>query len=159
MSTDELVIPGSKKKVLLVLFLGIGFVLVGIFLILKGEPWGWPVAGFFGLAIPAALWMLAPNNSYLKLDRVGVEIKTPWKPTQIKWDDVDEFFVATLYGNKMIGIRYSNSYRGMEIGRKVASAVSGLEGALPNHFQGSPEEICEKLNQWRLRFGAMRSNP
>jgi hypothetical protein len=41
----------------------------------------------------------------------------------------------------------------MEIGRKVASAISGLEGALPNHFQGSPEELCEKLNQWKQRFG------
>jgi hypothetical protein len=159
MAGDELIIPGSRKKALLVLLIGTGFVVGGIFLILKGEAWGWLVAGFFGPAIPVALWMLSPNNSYLKLDRNGVEMKTFWRPMQIKWTDVDDFFVTTIYGNKMVGIRYSSTYRSMNIGRKLASAISGVEGALPNHFQSSPEEICEKLNQWRQRFGALRSNP
>jgi len=62
-------------------------------------------------------------------------------------------YVATIYGNKMIGIRYSTSYGKMEAARKVASAISGVEGALPNHFKSSPEEICEILNRWRQRFG------
>jgi hypothetical protein len=31
--------------------------------------------------------------------------------------------------------------------------VSGVEGALPNHFKSSPEELCETLNRWRQKFG------
>jgi hypothetical protein len=159
MAGDELIIPGSRKKALLVLCIGIGFVVGGIFLILQGLVWGWLVSGFFGLAIPVALWMLVPNNSYLKLDRDGVEMKTFWRPTRIKWTDVDDFYVATLYGNKMVGIRYSGTYRGMKIGRQLASTLSGVEGALPDQFQSSPEEICDRLNQWRQRFGALQSDP
>ena len=153
-----MIIPGSRKKVILVLLLGIGFVAMGAFLIHIGEPWGWLVAGFFGLAIPVAGWMLMPNNNYLKLDRNGVEMKAFRKPALIRWTDVDDFYVATMYGNKMIGIRYSSSYRGMEIGRKVVSAMSGVEGALPDHFQRSPEDICEELNRWRRRFSGARSD-
>lgn len=159
MNDDELMIPGSKKKVFLVLLIGIGFVAMGAFLIHIGEPWGWLVAGFFGLAIPAAVWMLMPNNNCLKLDRNGVEMRTLWKPALIRWADVDDFYVTTMHGNKMIGIQYSASYRGMEVGRKVASAISGIEGALPDHFQRSPEDICEELNRWRRRFGGARSAP
>lgn len=80
-------------------------------------------------------------------------MKAFFKPMQVKWTDVEHFYVATVYGNKMIGIRYSTSYGKMEAARKVASAISGVEGALPNHFKSSPEEICEILNRWRQRFG------
>ena len=159
MGTDELTIPGSRKKAVLLLFISVALVAVGIFLIVKGEVWGWLMAGFFGLGIPAAIWMLLPNHSYLRLDHDGLEMKAFFKPMQLKWTDVEDFHVATLYGNKMIGIRYSSSYGKMEIGRKLASAISGVEGAIPNHFKSSPEEICETLNRWRQKFGNKRSNP
>jgi hypothetical protein len=111
------------------------------------------MVAFFSLGIPIALWMLATNKSYLKLDRNGVEALSPWRSTLIKWTDVDGFYVATMYGNKMIGIEYSSSYKGMAAGRKVAAFLSGgMEGALPNHYQGSPEEICDTLNRWRQKY-------
>lgn len=157
-AADELIIPGSRKKAVSLLFIAAALVAVGIFLIVIGEAWGWLMAGFFGLGIPVAIWMLRPNNSYLKLDHSGLEMKAFFNPRQIKWTDVEDFYVATIYGNKMIGIRYSSSYGKMAIGRKVASVISGVEGALPNHFQSPPEEICEILNRWRRKFGQERSN-
>ena len=153
MDGEQLIIPGSKKKALWILIGAIALVAVGVFLIHIGEWWGWVMVGFFSLAVPIAIWMLATNRSYLKLDRNGVEAMSPWKPTLIRWTDVDGFYVATLSGNKMIGIEYSSAYKGMAAGRKVAAFLSGMEGALPNHYQATPEEICETLNRWRQRYG------
>ncbi len=150
---EELIIPGSRKKAVALLCIALALVAVGIFLIVRGEVWGWLMAGFFGLGIPVAIWMLRPSNSYLKLDHNGLEMKAFLNPMRLKWTDVEDFYVATIYGNKMVGIRYSSSYAQMEAGRKLASAVSGVEGALPNHFKSSPEEICETLNRWRQKFG------
>ena len=151
--SDELIIPGSRKKALLVLLLAVGFVTGGAFLILKGEPFGWVVAGFFALGIPVALLMLRPGASYLKLDREGLEMARPFKLFRLKWTDVEDFYIVKMYGKKFIGIRYTSSYD-QETARKLAAAISGgIEGALPNHFRGSPEEICEQLNRWKRRFG------
>jgi hypothetical protein len=38
---STLVIEGSKMKAIQVLLIGIAFVVVGVFLIMKGQPWGW----------------------------------------------------------------------------------------------------------------------
>lgn len=155
MSGDELVIPGSRRKAVLLLLIALGLVAGGVFLIVQGQSFGWVVAGFFALGIPLALFMLfRPNGNYLKLDRNGVELVRPYKPWRLAWRDVEEFYVVKMYGNKLIGIRYAASYASEQTARKVASAVTGVEGALPDHFTSSPEELCEKLNQWRQRFGA-----
>jgi hypothetical protein len=151
MGDDELVIPGSRRKAVLLLLIALGLVSGGVFLILHGEPFGWVVGGFFALGIPVSLFMLRPKSSYLKLDRDGVEIARPFKPFRLKWTDVEGFYIVKMYGLKFIGIHYTSSYD-KETARKLAAAISGgIEGALPNHFRGSPEEICEKLNRWRRR--------
>jgi hypothetical protein len=152
MADEELIIPGSRKKAIWVLLAAIALVAVGVCLIALGEFWGWVMVGFFSIAIPIAIWLIASNRSYLRLGRNGVEVMAPWRPTLIRWADVDEFYVATLSGNKMIGIEYSSAYRGLAAGRKVAAFLSGMEGALPNQYQASPEEICATLNQWRQKY-------
>ncbi len=153
MNDDVLIFEGSRKKATLALFLSIGFVVLGLFMISEGKWFGWLTVGFFGLGIPASLFMLGPNGIFLKLDKSGIEMRTAFKPTKLKWADVESFYVGKIYNNKMIGISYSSSFKKMETGRNVASVLSGMEGALPNSFKNSPEEICEKLNLWKKRFG------
>ena len=154
MSDDELVIPGSRRKAVLLLLIALGLVGGGAILIRTGEPFGWVAVGFFSLGIPLALFMLRPRATYLKLDRDGVHLVQPFRPWRLAWSDVEEFYLVKMYGNKMIAIRYAGSYASQRTARKVAEAVTGMEGALPDHFTSSPEELCEKLNQWRQRFGA-----
>jgi hypothetical protein len=152
MSGDELVIPGSRRKAVLLLLIALGLVGGGVFLIVIGQPFGWIVAGFFALGIPLALLLLRPT--YMKLDREGVRIVVPFRSWRLAWSDVEEFYLVTMYGNRMIAIRYAAPYAGQRTARKVAEAMSGMEGALPDHFTRSPEELCETLNQWRRRYGA-----
>jgi hypothetical protein len=157
MSDDQLIIRGSRKKAVVLLLIAVALVAGGAFLILQGQRFGWLVACFFALGIPLAVCMLRPNATYLKLDRDGVQLARPWEPVRLKWSDVDEFYVVKIYGSKFIGIRYSASYPSTRTARKLASAITGVEGALPNHFTSPPEEVCEKLNQWRRRFGGATS--
>ena len=154
MADEELIIPGSRQKAVWVLLAAIALLAVGVFLIRIGHFWGWVMVAFFSPGIPVAIWLLVSGQSYLRLDPIGVEVKSPWKPALIKWTDVNGFYVATLHGNKMIAIAYSSSYQGMASGRKVAAFLSGMEGALPNHYQASPEEVCETLNRWRKKYGS-----
>jgi len=153
MNDDVLIFEGNRKKAALLLFLSSGFVILGVFIISKGGWGGWIFIGIFGLGIPVFIFMLRPNSVYLKLDKSGIEMKTTYKPMKLRWADVESFYVGKIYSTKMIGFTYSSSFKNMEAGRKVASVLTGMEGALPNSFKSTPEEICEKLNLWKKRFG------
>ena len=152
-SDEPLIIPGSRKKAALVLVAAIALVAVGVFLLHIGHFWGWVMIGFFSLGIPVAIYMMLPGRNSLRLDRDGLHMDALVKPLKLRWSEVDEFYLATLHGNKMIGIRYSSSYGQLRLARQVAWRLSGMEGALPNQFVLPPEEVCETLNRWRAKFG------
>ncbi len=153
MNDDVLIFEGSKKKAALLLLIAILLVLMGLFIASKGKWFGWVVVSFFGLGIPVSLWMLMRGPASLRLDKTGIEMKGLFKTLALKWSDVDGFYSGKTHGNKMIGITYSNRYNKEKAARKVAFALSGMEGALPDHFKRPPEEICEKLNLWKQKYG------
>ena len=154
MSDDVLIFEGSKKKAALLLLISTIFVLIGLLMISEGKWFGWVAVGFFGLGIPVSLFMLKRGTTYLRLDKNGIEIKPSFKPMAlIKWRDVDGFYIGKIYGNKMIGITYSRFYNKQTAARKIAVALADMEGAIPDHFKSSPEDICEKLNLWKQKYG------
>jgi hypothetical protein len=146
---SSLIIKGSKLKAVQILLLGIGFVAMGIYLVMINKAFGWLCIAFFGLAIPVAILQLL-RNSYLKLDLNGFEVNPGINPWKLNWEDVESFYVGKIHGNKMIGIEFSESYSEMKTGRKISSSMSGMEGAINNQFKMSPELICEHLNKWKL---------
>ena len=90
-------------------------------------------------------------------------MSTPPKPMKLSWSDVDEFYVgyirSGLSRTKMIGIRYSKSYNPQKTGRKISESLTGMEGALPNHFNRSAEEICEVLNRYKHQYSETQDQP
>lgn len=98
----------------------------------------------------------------LLADRSGIEMKTLFKPMTLSWSDVDEFYIgytkAGLSRTKMIGIRYSESYKRQQNGSQVSAGLTGMEGALPDHFNGSAEEICETLNRFKREYSGNTSH-
>jgi len=134
---------GSSAFVLLLLFIG------------KGELWTYLGVAFFGLGIVFSIYMLLPGTIRLKVDSSGVEMKTLFKPVKLAWSDVDHFSVQRVPSaplTKMIGIKYSDSYRKHEAGRKFAASFTGAEGALPDHFNRPAEEICAILNDYKQKY-------
>lgn len=151
-----IVLTGNKKQAVLLLLTSLALVAVSVVSVLNGKMFGWAGIVFFGLGILFAIYMLSPNAIRMQIDKNGIEMKTLFKPMKLAWSDVNGFYVAQartgLSRTKMIGIEFSESYKNIRAAR-VSSAIIGAEGGLPNHFNRSPEEICEILNEAKQRWG------
>jgi hypothetical protein len=141
----------SRKKAIL-LFLGCGaFVAVGV-LALGEKPWlGWACILFFGLGLLVSLLMMLPGSTYLKLDESGFEMSSLFRRHRLRWDEVDGFGLAAVADQRMIAIAYNDTYRQQAAARRLSSAMTGLEGAIPNHYEAPIEEIIEALLAWKTR--------
>ena len=161
MDDEVIVLTGNKKQAVLLLLGSAAFVAIGIALVATGNKMGWLCIIFFSLGILTSIFMLTPNATRLQIDKNGIEMKTFFKPVKIEWSDVNGFYVdhiRTGYSKtKVIGIEYSESYKKLRAGRQISSALTGMEGALPNHFNRPAEEICEILNKSKQKWGSRAS--
>ena len=155
MNDETIIFAGNRKKPILVALGSAVFVCL-IFFTGKGDTFSFLGIAFFGLGILVSLYSLIPGTIQLKVDRAGVEMKSLFKPLKISWMDVDEFYVGYIRSGftrtKMISIRYSASYKRLRAGRKILKVATGMEGALPDHFNRSAEEICEILNSYKRKY-------
>ena len=153
---DPIVLAASKRKAVLLLIVCGVFVAIGVFLIARGERLAWFGVAFFGLGVIVSVVLLLPGSTSLTIDRSGIRMTHMFRTTVIRWSDVDSFYVGFirtgLATTKMIGINYAASYEGQQTGRKAALALTGMEGAIPNQYQVSPEELCELLNAAKRRW-------
>jgi hypothetical protein len=146
-----LVFQAGRKKAARILFISIAFVAIGVWLIQDSPILGWLCIGFFGLGIPASIFMMRPNSTYLRLDSEGLAIVSMSRSSKIKWSEVQSFRLGTLHGTKMIAIEFSPQYTKHAAGRAFASALSGVEGAIADHYDTPIETICATLNEWKAR--------
>ena len=157
MSGARHVVAGSRWKVVLVLGICAMFVALGWFMVTQGAWFGWVVAGFFGpggLVVVAML--LLRGWPSIVLDENGFEFTASFsRRSRLAWSDVLGFFVMRMYGSRMIGIAFAPDAP-MRGARRFARAISGVEGAIPDQYALSPEELCTLLNQWRERHAAAR---
>ena len=117
---------------------------------------GWLCIGFFALGIPASLFMLRPNSTYLKLDADGIDVVSMSRHLKLKWADVDAFRMARIHGAKMIAIEYSEEYTKQRAGRAVALALAGMEGAIADHYSAPLEQVLQTLNEWKARHAGRK---
>jgi hypothetical protein len=129
----QVIFRGSVRKALIVLLISIGFVVLGAWATAERPILGWLCIGFFGLGIPASLLMMRPNSTYLKLDADGIDVVSMWRHHKLEWSDLDGFRMASIHGARMIAIDYSSAYTKQKAGRALASALSGMEGAIADH--------------------------
>jgi hypothetical protein len=130
------------------------FVIGGVWLARNGDFWGWWVAGFFALGVIVAVVNSLPGSSYLRLDNEGFTTCSLFRSHTFRWSDVERFEVARISTNKMVVFNFSDTYLRQEVGRKIATAMAGYEGALPESYGLSPEELAKLLNRHRLAAGS-----
>ena len=153
---DVIILSPSKAKSALLFLISAVFLAIGVWMISRGFIFGWVVAALSGLGLLVSLYMLVPGTMQLRVDRDGIEMKSPFRPLKLAWQDVDGFYVASVSNTKMIGINYSRTY-GEQLGaRRFSAALTGLEGALPNQFDRSPEQVCQLLNDAKIKWGGRR---
>lgn len=158
MNDETIIFSGNRKQAILISL--VSALLMGlIFLLGTGDTWSIVGIVFFGIGFLACLYTAIPGTVQLKVNHSGIEMKTLFKPMKLSWSDVDEFYVAYiktgLSRTKTIGIRYSESYKRLKTGRKISETLTGVEGALPDHFNRPAEEICEVLNRYKREYMEM----
>jgi hypothetical protein len=142
----------SKKKAFLLLLGSLTFVALGVLMLSEKPLVGWLCIGFFGLGIPASLFMMLPNAMFLRLDREGFEMGSIFGGQKILWVEVNGFQISSIRGAKMIEILYNENYTQQKVGRAVASAMSGMEGAIANNYNASLDELLSTLRSWKERY-------
>jgi hypothetical protein len=115
----------------------------------EGDSTGWAAILFFGTGGIVFCLLLLPGSAYLKLDPAGFTICSLFRTHSIRWQEVDSFEVARIASRKMVVFNFSNLHRGPEFARKLASKISGYEGALPETYGLSAEELAAVMNRWR----------
>jgi hypothetical protein len=151
MMQTEIVFPASRLKALLLLAGSCAFVAIGILMAREKPLIGWASVMFFGLGIPLSILMLLPNKVYLRLDPRGFEIGSPFSKKLTRWKDVERFYIGAVRGARLIAIVYRPGYSQQQALRKVSSKVAGMEGAIPNSYAASREEVLKALNEWHAR--------
>lgn len=155
--TEVLILRPKKLSVLGMLVISGSFVATGIWLGLQGKWMGYFCAAFFGLGVLVAVVQLLPGSTYLRVSSDGLSIVSLFRMTTIPWDIIDEFFVVTLYQSglpirKMVGFNFVESYDRAHGARRFATAIAGCEGALPDTYGMSAEDLADKLNQCLRAF-------
>lgn len=152
--TKELIFGANKTKIFLMLLACIGFVALG-FGIKESKPLiGWLCIVFFGLGIPLSITMMLPNGMSLRLDEEGFESRTLIRTTKTKWSDVESFRIDSIRGAKMIAVVYKPHYSNLKMLRQANQALAGFEGAIPNSYRVSLQELERVLNEWLGRYGS-----
>ena len=97
---------------------------------------------------------MLPNGMSLRLDQEGFESRTLLKSTKTKWSDVESFRIDNIRGAKMIAVAYKPHYANLKLLRQANQAMAGFEGAIPNSYQVSLQELERVLNEWHRRYGS-----
>lgn len=147
-----MVVPASRRKIVLLLLISIGFGLAGWFM-LSREPWiAWIGLVFGGLGgATSSLFLAFPRFWALELADDGFRMRSLFGTVFIRWQDVTVFEVGSISMNTMVVFNYAPSYQGQKFGRMVASDLAGWQGAIADIYGIRPVELAALLNEWKRR--------
>jgi hypothetical protein len=121
----------------------------GVGMIAEGLWLGWLIAPVFGLGVLVSVLLLLPNSAYLEIRPGGFTVCSLFRKHSYRWSDVESFETGFIGINKMVVFNYSARCQGATWPRKLAVAISGFEGALPDSYGMRAEALAELLNQHR----------
>lgn len=155
----------SLRKMLALFFGSLGFVLVGVLLIVfvKDDPEA-RIAGmasivFFGACALIGAVMLLPGAGSLTLQAQGFEICSLFRRNRVAWPQASRFAVVTLPlpdggSNRMVGYD-DDKLKGF--GADFSRDKLGRNAALPDSYGLSLDELARLLTEWRERALAQRA--
>jgi len=147
----------SRLKMLGILAICSMFVAIGVFLREKEPVFGPLIAAFFGLGAVVILAQMSRNAAFLELTKDGFTFSALFRQQTYDWRDVAGFQVATMRGHRMVGWNFAPGYAAHAGARRLASRLTGIEGALPDTYGRKAEDLAELMNELKAR--AARSGP
>lgn len=116
-----------------------------------------PLAGYFGIglfglgAIVIAL-NFHPQSAYLVVDVGGFTYASLFRRHFVPSSQIEGFVPAQVRRARMVGWNYTDQHRRTRALRKVNSALSGAEAALPDTYGRSVPELIELLEGYRAKY-------
>jgi hypothetical protein len=140
----------SGGKVLL-LVIAVAFVAAGVYMLPAWPVRGWSAIVFFGLGAAALAVNLLPGSSYLLLEEGGLTVCNVFRKTFYSWNDIAEFLPIEVGTKTMVGVRFNENYKASAFGRKLATLLSGADGALPDTYGQDVQSLVLLLNGARAK--------
>jgi hypothetical protein len=126
---------------------------VGIMLISRGT-----LSILCGLAALVFAGQLLPGSSCLLLNESGFTVRMWFRDSTYRWCDIETFGIITWRQWGIIPVRRSVSFRysanrrkHVNVGLKIANAIAGFDGSLPDNYGMKAKDLAAVMDQWRLR--------
>jgi hypothetical protein len=153
MDSSPCVLYPSRIRSLAFLLVSVLFVLGGIWLREDGSVAAWLTIVVFGLSAAVFSANLLPGSSYLKLTSEGFERRVLFRTHSEAWKNIQRFeaYRNPTSSSRLVGFFYEPDYassaRGAA-GRKISRSMVGVDGALPDTYGMSADELAELMNNW-----------
>ncbi len=142
---------GHRKIVAIAgLALAIAALLLAVFR--TGSPLSNGLIGFFGIAALVLFVLCLPQASYLRLTDAGLEFSNRFRKDFVRWSEIAAFRVTDLGGYSIVGWEYVAGHSRSRTRQPVASAITGMDGALPETYGNGAAELASLMNGLRDKF-------
>ena len=108
---------------------------------------------FFGLCSVVAAIGLHPKSSFLTLTTEGFLFASLFRKHFVSWSSVKSFTPVDIGMHKMVGWNYVPEFQASIKLRRVNTAISGAEAALPDTYGMSVQELCTLLSNLHTQYG------
>jgi hypothetical protein len=140
----------GRKSLLLVV--AVAFVAGGVYVLPVSPVKGYSAIVFFGLGGLVIAVNFLPGSSYLLLEQGGFTICNVFRKTFYSWSDVAEFLPVRVGNETMVGLRFNERYKANAVGRKLATYLADVDGALPDTYGQEAQDLVSLLNKVRARL-------
>jgi hypothetical protein len=137
--------------------------LLGSLLFVAGGVWiaprepltGYSCIIFFGLCAVIGAINLHPKSSYLVLTHEGFTFSSLFRKTFVPWSKVQSILPVRVALTQMVGLNFTPEFwTSAKTVRKVNTALSGAEGALPDTYGMSATDLSALMNELWVRYGS-----
>jgi len=97
---------------------------------------------------------LIPNQSYLRLDNMGLTIRSMFKTINIGWNELESFYTYRRFSKDIVAFSYKEKKCNY---MNVENLVSSNE-VLPDSYGLDPTELADLLEKYRIRYGRYQNN-
>ena len=123
----------------------------GVWIIADGQWFGLVPTAFFGVGLVVSLILLWPTSSFLELNTHGFVIRNLFRNSRLLWAHIQSFEARRIGIRKMVTFTFVPEYAALPRARAVLRALSLAEGALPDTYGKSAEDLARLMNE-RLRI-------
>ena len=138
------------------------FVAMGILMLLRGEQSfiAWTGILFFGGGGLFVLFLILreriSHKAYYIITDESVSMDSGMKKREVRFADVEEFYLINVSSSKQIGIKYKKEVEFQKMNdassagrtiRKLNESIAGVQESLPaDGLNIKPQELCDLLN-------------